>query len=127
MAIFSKKPEAQDDKVQYKADDKSSATVANVPDLKIPTILIQPRISEKAGAMAQMNKYVFLVAKDANKVEVKKAVEAAYKVKVTQVNVINNHGKKRNFGRTKGVTADFKKAIVTLKAGDKIEGLTDVV
>jgi len=126
MAIFSKKPNT-DSKVEYKADDKSSGTAANVPDLKIPTILIQPRISEKAGALAQLNKYVFLVAKGANKVEVKKAVEAAYKVKVIQVNVVNNHGKKRNFGRTKGVTADFKKAIVTLKKGDKIEGLTDVV
>ena len=125
MAIFSKKPET-DSKTEYKTDEKS-ATSGSVPDLKIPTILIQPRISEKAGSLAQMNKYVFLVAKAANKVEVKKAVEAAYKVKVTQVNVVNNHGKKRNFGRTKGVTADFKKAIVTLKKGDKIEGLTDVV
>jgi large subunit ribosomal protein L23 len=126
MAIFSKKPEARDDKVQYKTDEKS-ATAGNVPTIKIPTILIQPRISEKSGKMAQMNKYVFLIAKAANKVEVKKAVEAAYKVKVTQVNVVNNHGKKRNFGRTKGTTSDFKKAIVTLKQGDKIEGLTDVV
>jgi len=127
MAIFSKKPEVKDDKVEYKKDDKSSATAGNGPIIKIPTILIQPRISEKAGSLAQMNKYVFLVAKAANKVEVKKAVEAAYKVKVTQVNAINNHGKKRNFGRTKGTTSDFKKAIVTLKKGDKIEGLTDVV
>jgi large subunit ribosomal protein L23 len=127
MDIFSKKPEDQDAKVEYKKDDKSSSTAGNGPVIKIPTILIQPRISEKAGGQAQMNKYVFVVAKGTNKVEVKKAVEAAYKVKVTQVNVINNHGKKRNFGRTKGVTADFKKAIVTLKKGDKIEGLTDVV
>jgi large subunit ribosomal protein L23 len=127
MAIFSKKPESSDDKIEYKKDDKSSATANSTPTIKIPTILIQPRISEKAGSLAQMNKYVFLIAKAANKVEVKKAVEAAYKVTVTQVNVINNHGKKRNFGRTKGVTSDFKKAIVTLKKGDKIEGLTDVV
>lgn len=126
MAIFSKKPDT-DDKVEYKKGDKLSSTVGNGPSLKIPTILIQPRISEKAGGLAQMNKYVFIVAKSANKVEVKKAVEAAYKVRVTQVNVVNNHGKKRTFGRTKGVTADFKKAIVTLKHGDKIEGLTDVV
>jgi large subunit ribosomal protein L23 len=126
MAIFSKKPEAQDDKVAYKTDEKS-ATAGNPPTVKIPTILIQPRISEKSGSLAQMNKYVFLVAKKANKVEVKKAVEAAYKVKVMQVNVVNNHGKKRNFGRTKGVTADFKKAIVTLKKGDKIEGLTETI
>ncbi len=126
MAIFSKKPET-DEKVEYKTDDKPSATVGNGPTIKIPTILIQPRISEKAGSLAQMNKYVFLVAKAANKVEVKKAVEAVYKVKVTQVNVINNYGKKRNYGQTKGVTSDFKKAIVTLKAGDKIEGITETI
>jgi large subunit ribosomal protein L23 len=125
MAIFSKKPDT-DSKVEYKTDEKSG-TAGNGPSIKIPTILIQPRISEKAGKMAQMNKYVFLVAKAANKVEVKKAVEGAYKVKVTQVNMINNQGKSRNFGRTKGTTSDFKKAIVTLKKGDKIEGLTDVV
>lgn len=123
MAIFSKKPESEE-KVEYKKD---SATAGNGPTIKIPTILIQPRISEKAGKMAQMNKYVFVVAKGANKVEVKKAVELAYKVRVTQVNVVNNKGKIRNFGRTKGVTSDFKKAIVTLKAGDKIEGMTETI
>jgi large subunit ribosomal protein L23 len=126
MAIFAKKPET-DDKVEYKKDDKSSATAGNGPTLKIPTILLQPRISEKAGKMAEMNKYVFMVATGTNKVEVKKAVEAAYKVKVTQVNVVNNRGKKKNFGRTKGVASDFKKAIVTLKAGDKIEGMTETI
>ena len=120
MAIFSKKPEAQDDKVQYKADDKSSATAGSGPIIKIPTILIQPRISEKSGSLAQMNKYVFLVHKDTNKIEVKKAVEAAYKVTVIQVNVVNTKGKSRTFGRVKGKTQGFKKAIVTLKKGDKI-------
>ena len=125
MAIFTKKPET-DEKVEYKADEKS-ATLGNGPTVRIPSILIQPRISEKAGAMAQMNKYVFLVATGTNKVEVKKAVEAAYKVKVIQVNVVNNKGKSRNFGRTKGTTSDFKKAIVTLKKGDKIEGITETI
>ncbi len=123
MAIFSKKPE-DDSQVAYKQD---AATAGSVPDLKIPTILIQPRISEKAGHLVQMNKYVFVVAKGANKVEVKKAVEAAYKVKVVQVNVVNNRGKARSFGRTKGTTSGFKKAIVTLKKGDKIEGMTETI
>ena len=62
-----------------------------------------------------------------NKVEVKKAVEAAYKVKVTQVNIITNQGKSRNFGRTSGMTSGFKKAIVTLRKGDKIEGMTETI
>lgn len=124
MAIFSKKPEEADSKVAYKQD---AATAGNAPAINIPTILIQPRISEKAGALARMNKYVFMVHKNTNKIEVKKAVEAAYKVKVVQVNVVNNKGKSRNFGRTKGTTQAFKKAIVTLKKGDKIEGLTETI
>jgi len=125
MAIFSEKPK-DDSKVEYKKDDKS-ATAGNGSGLNIPTILLQPRVSEKAGKMAEMNKYVFIVAKASNKVEVKKAVEAAYKVRVTQVNIINNEGKSRTFGQAKGRTSDFKKAIVTLKQGDKIEGMTETV
>lgn len=124
MSIFSKKPD-RDSKVEYKTDQPiATGAVASV---KIPTILIQPRISEKAGKLAQMNKYVFMVAKATNKVEVKKAVEAAYKVKVLQVNVINNQGKSRTFGRVKGRTQGFKKAIVTLRQGDKIEGMTETI
>jgi large subunit ribosomal protein L23 len=123
MAISTTKPESES-KVEFKKD---SSTAGNGSTIKIPTILLQPRVSEKAGKMAQMDKYVFLVAKGSNKVEVKKAVEATYKVRVTQVNVINNKGKARNFGRTKGTTSDFKKAIVTLKKGDKIEGMVETV
>ena len=124
MAIFSKKPENESE-VQYKTEGSSSGSAAAT--LKIPTVLVQPRISEKSGHLAAMNKYVFIISKDANKVEVKKAVESFYKVKVVQVNVVNNQGKARTFGKTKGRTQAFKKAIVTLKKGDKIEGLTDTV
>ena len=125
MALFSKKPEEKSD-AQY-AVTSDAPKSGNVPIVKIPSVLVQPRISEKAGAMARMNKYVFKVGRGANKVEVKKAVELFYKVKVLQVNIVNNQGKLRNFGRTKGRTQGFKKAIVTLRKGDKIEGLTDGV
>ena len=122
MAFFSKKTGEKKEDVNYQVDASSAA-----PAIKIPTILIQPRISEKAGHLAKLNKYVFKVATDTNKVEVKKAVEAAYKVKVTQVNIVRNLGKTRNFGNRKGMTSSFKKAIVTLRTGDSIQGLTDVV
>jgi large subunit ribosomal protein L23 len=125
MAILERKPK-DDSKVEYKKDEKSAASGSG-PSLNVPSILLQPRVSEKAGKMVEMNKYVFLVAKASNKVEVKKAVEATYKVKVTQVNMITNQGKSRTFGRSKGRTSDFKKAIVTLKQGDKIEGMTETV
>lgn len=116
MAIFSEK-----------SDKKTENLSSSVPAVKIPAVLVQPRVSEKAGHLASLNKYVFKVLKSANKVEVKKAVESAYKVKVVAVNMVLNKGKHRNFGRTSGRTSDFKKAIVTLKQGDKIEGLTDVI
>ncbi|MBI5529939.1 MAG: 50S ribosomal protein L23 [Candidatus Doudnabacteria bacterium] len=95
--------------------------------MRIPSVLVSPRISEKAGHLVKLNKYVFKVGMGANKVEVKKAVEDAYKVKVLQVNMVINRGKQRNFGQRSGRTSSFKKAIVTLKKGDKIEGLTDVI
>ena len=120
MAIFGTKTKEKKE-VDYKVDASSGSSV------KIPTILIQPRISEKAGHLAKLNKYVFKVAISANKVEVKKAVEAAYKVKVTQVNIVRNLGKARNFGNRSGMTQAFKKAIVTLKTGDSIAGMTDVI
>lgn len=125
MAIFAKKTDPAKDEVKYEVAAPSAA--GGFDTAKIPTVLIQPRISEKAGAMARIGKYVFKVRTGANKVEVKKAVEAAYKVHVTQVNIVTNQGKNRNFGNISGRTSDFKKAIVTLKQGEKIEGLTDVV
>lgn len=120
MAIFASKTE---EKKEAAATEGSSSS--SVQSIRIPSVLIQPRISEKSGHLAAINKYVFKVLKSANKVEVKKAVESFYKVKVIQVNMVNNQGKKRTFGRTVGRTQAFKKAIVTLRKGDKIEGMTD--
>src|SRR5581483_4400361 len=126
MALFgAKKESASAEATADKEKQKTSASDVVVP--KIPSVLIQPRISEKAGRQSLMNKYVFLVRNDANKVSVKKAIETFYKVHVTQVNIVRNQGKTKNFGNRTGKTSDFKKAIVTLKKGDKIEGLTDVV
>lgn len=112
MALFNKK----EDKKEATA---TAATAGNA--IKVPAVLVQPRVSEKAGHLASLNKYVFKVKTSANKIEVKKAVESAYKVRVTQVNMVVNRGKHRTYGRTSGKTSDFKKAIVTLKKGDKIE------
>ncbi len=132
MALFSKKSDDQkdDQKKETSALDAVSSDASKsekVPELKIPAVLLQPRISEKAGKLVSLNKYVFAVLKSANKVEVKKAVEKHYKVRVIQVNMVNTQGKLKNFGRIAGKTSGFKKAIVTLKKGDTIKGLTDVV
>ncbi len=133
MALFGKKKEDKQE-VQYTSDSpksgdpsRSARAEAGVVVPKIPQVLVQPRISEKAGHLVKLNKYVFKVKGGANKVEVKKAVENFYKVHVTQVNIIRNLGKVKNFGNRKGETSGFKKAIVTLRKGDSIQGLTDVV
>lgn len=84
-------------------------------------VLVEPWITEAATMAAQFNKYIFKVGRDANKVQIKASVENIYKVKVQSVNVINVIRKKRTRGRTVGWKSGFKKAIVTLKEGDKIE------
>ncbi len=92
-------------------------------------ILLQPVISEKSYIMANaMNKYVFLVDHSASKIEIEKEVEKQYKVKVTDVNTVVRPGKlKRNWKtRAQIRRSDEKKAIVTLKKGDKIEEFLNI-
>ncbi len=84
-------------------------------------VLRHPLITEKNTALQAQGKYAFRVAGDANKHQIKQAVEAAFKVKVTTVNIITVHGKTRRAGRRQILTQSWKKAIVTLKPGDKIE------
>lgn len=83
-------------------------------------IIIRPVITEKTMNLLADNKYTFLVDKKANKVEIKKAVEEIFKVKVEKVTTINMHGKTRRVGRFEGKKPDRKKAVVALKAGHKI-------
>lgn len=85
---------------------------------KIVKSLLQ---TEKSTTMLPENKYLFLVDKRANKLEIKKAVESIYNVTVTTVNTQMARGKKRRVRYVEGKTPDRKKAIVQLKAGDKIE------
>ncbi len=130
MAFFGKKLDKESSSAEATEDKEKKVSDGVVSSdnisLNLPMVLIQPRISEKSGKLAGLNKYVFMVKKQANKVEVKKAVESKYGVRVTQVNMVNTKGKPRNFGRTAGRTGDFRKAIVSLKQGDSIKGLTEV-
>ncbi len=77
--------------------------------------------TEKGSDMLVHNKYVFRVDKRANKIEVKSAVEQLYKVKVDSVNMMNIKGKKKRVRFHQGMTASWKKAIVTLHAESRIE------
>ena len=112
MAIF------ENTTKEVKQESKKESAVYTAA---LRAVLVKPRISEKSAKENQNGKYVFDVARNANKVSIKKAVETSYKVRVVKVNIINTEGKGRTFGRYAGKTSDFKKAIVTLKEGDKIE------
>ena len=82
-------------------------------------IIIAPVITEKSMSGIADKKYTFKVAKDANKIEIAKAVEEIFKVKVAKVNTMSVRGQARRMGRYEGYTASWKKAIVTLKEDSK--------
>ena len=84
-------------------------------------VLCRPLITEKNTSLQALGKYAFEVAGDANKQQVKEAVEKAFKVKVTAVNMISVSGKTRIVGRRQVLTRSWKKAIVTLQPGDNIQ------
>lgn len=89
-------------------------------------VLKRPLITEKATAMMEQGKYLFEVDRNANKTQIKQAVEEIFDVKVTKVNTMRQIGKIRRQGRTQGRTREIKKAIVTLAEGQSIpifEGL----
>ena len=84
-------------------------------------VLRRPLITEKGTILQAQGKYTFEIAGEANKSQVKQAVEKAFKVKVTTVNMMMVPGKTRRAGRRQVQRPSWKKAIVTLKQGDKIE------
>lgn len=77
--------------------------------------------TEKGAILLPLNKYLFMVDKNANKIEIKRSVEDIYKVKVGSVNTVMMRGKAKRVRYTVGYTPDWKKAIVTLKEGSKID------
>jgi large subunit ribosomal protein L23 len=87
-------------------------------------IIKSPVITEKATAASEHNKVIFNVAKTATKAEIKAAVEALFKVKVTAVNTLVRKGKVRRFRGIAGRTSDQKRAIVTLAEGQSIDVTT---
>ena len=84
-------------------------------------IIIAPVITEKAAIQAEANIYTFKVAKDANKIEIKKAIEEASGVKVVKVTTAPTKAKDKRVGRYTGKTQTYKKAYITLADGEKIE------
>ena len=93
--------------------------------LEATQIVLRPVISEKSMDQSTVNKYTFAVADEANKMQIRAAVEELFKVTVTNVNVMTTKRKEksrnRRRGRQAGYTSPWKKAVVTIKAGDSIE------
>jgi len=90
-------------------------------------VIKRPLFTEKGSALKEAeNKVLLEVAKDANKIEIKKAVEELFKVKVEKVSTIKAHGKMKRYGKYTGKTSDRKKALITLKEGEKLDFIEGV-
>lgn len=121
MGIFSKK--------KKDIEKDKEATVASAPAASVPKrgdatsyrVIFGPHVTEKAGVGNADRKYVFRIAKDAGKTAVKQAVETMYNVDVANVHVLHMPSKVRQVGRHAGVKSGYKKAVVTLKKGSKID------
>ncbi|MDD2400786.1 MAG: 50S ribosomal protein L23 [Clostridia bacterium] len=83
-------------------------------------VLIKPIVTEKTTGLIEVNKYTFKVDGEANKIEIKYAVENAFKVDVVDVKTLKVPGKKKRQGRSQGYTSAWKKAIVTIKSGQRL-------
>lgn len=97
---------------------------ARLSNEKLMTVLVGPHLSEKSSRIAErLKQFVFKVRRDADKSDVKRAVELMFDVQVTAVQVVNCMGKAKRFGRSPGHRQDWKKAYVTLAPGQDIDFL----
>jgi large subunit ribosomal protein L23 len=116
MALFKKK------KVEKKIEKKVEKKIEPKKTGSAWSSLISPHVTEKATGLEGQNKYIFKVFDRSNKTEIKKAVESIYGINVEEVNIINVPKKKRRVGKkNEGWKAGYKKAIVKVKEGQKIE------
>ena len=142
MALFGLTKDKEEKKVKKSPKAKKEDNVLDM--VKDPEVVVAPvalkentgmahqvlkhhHLSEKTNLFAAEGRYVFKVAMNANKIEVKKAIEKVYDVHVVKVNMLNVFGKNRRQGKSVGRTQDWKKAIVTLKSGERIAGLSEGV
>lgn len=117
-----KGPAPKPREIPAKEEPKIAKAPAKKRDLReIYKILKEPHISEKATQLSDERKYIFKVYPQVNKIQIKKAVSNLYGVKVKDVNIINIKPKKRILRGIEGVKTGYKKAIVTLEQGHKIE------
>jgi len=125
------KRDAKEQQMRKIKEKQKEVQKASVPNVKIsdkkrravvaPLVLRAPQITEKAVVLQDFNQYVFKVADNASKPEVKKAIEEVYGVDVLKVRMINIPAKRKRLGRTLGWQGGYKKAMVAVKKGQNIE------
>ena len=120
MALFGKRKKEEKTEQEDQIVEKKTKGLPEGKDPRFYKIIEKPVRTEKAVGAGQ-NKYVFKVWQKTNKIEVRKAIEKLYEVKVKNVKIINTLGKKRQVGRFEGWKPGYKKAIITLEKGYKIE------
>ena len=116
---LNKKEKISQEKKRESAGKAGTENAASGSKRKL--LIKQVWITEKASNSSNFGKYVFVVDKSANKSEIKKAIESIYSVKVVGVNTVNSKSKSKRLGRSTGKTSGYKKAIVALKEGQKID------
>ncbi len=116
LKVFSKKEKG---KIEAKPESKEKAAPKTAS--RVLGQIIRPHITEKATNLAAKNQYVFVVQPRAHKGGVARSIEKMYGVNVEQVRMVNVHAKEMLLGRTKGIKKGYKKAIVKVKEGQKID------
>jgi len=118
-----KEPKELKEKVKPVEKPKPVRTVKKGKFSEAYRVLKAPHVTEKATDLTEKNQYIFRVWPGVNKNEIKKAIESLYGVEVTSVKIIKVPAKKRRLGRIEGFRKSYKKAIVKIKKGQKIEVL----
>lgn len=119
MSLIKKKPAAE--KAAKKAPAKKTASKGVLAEARLYDVIVKPIVTEKSTVAAEQNKVTFKISPTATKQDVKAAVEAIFKVTVKKVNTIKVEGKVKKFRGRPGQRSDFRKAIVTLDAGQTID------
>jgi len=104
-----------------KRKTKKADATSDVVKAKLCDVLVRPVITEKATRASEQNKVVFVISPDADKTQVRAAVESLFGVNVVKVNTVSIEGKTKRFRGKEGKRNDLRKAIVTLKAGETID------
>ena len=128
MGLLSKTKKESDEKAEKKdatvavEEKKNNKTVsAPLGGENAHTVLIRSLVSEKSTMQESMGQYTFVVAKDANKVAIKNAIQQVYGVMPKRIRVMHYEGKRMRFGKNKGKRSDWKKAVAYLPKGKSID------